>query len=279
MSTFKNVARAAGLLLSAGILAATAGSAHAGVLFSDLFNTNGALLGSTPGTSGGNWTITGSSVVNPLTVTGNKLVVNNTGQDAFSALTAPVTTTDGTSLYTGFTVNVSAATAGGDYFVHLANPAATSATNFYQRIFVKSSGTGYVIGLASNSGTGAVTTYGTTVLNFGTDYKVVNAWNFAATDTMNLYVNPTDAVETNNVAEVAGYTWTGAAEPTTLAAVNIRQGGAATGATLTLDELTVANTFAEAAGFAAVPEPGSLALIGLSVLPGVAVLRRRRAAK
>lgn len=252
-------------------------SLRADIVFEDDFNNNGALLGSTPGV-GGVWTITGTSTVNPLTVTGNALQMANNGQDAFGAFTSPVPVTGGNSIYTGATVVVTAANTAGDYFMHLSNPASTTTTIFLQRLFVRSSGAGFQFGLASNSGTGAVTTWGTTELSLNQAYRVVTSWDFVAgsgNDVFNVYVDPTDATQGNNTAYIAGYNWTGTAEPTALAAFNVRQGTAANAATLSVDNVTVATTFSEAARLTAIPEPtaAGLALMGLI---GLAGFNRRR---
>lgn len=262
--------------LSAMTAIALGGVAKADIYFQDNFDTNGALLGLNPNV-GGTWTITGASVVNPLTVSSNALGITTTGQDAFGALTGAVPATGGNSLFTGIDINLSAAQATGDYFLHLSDPAGTT-TNFYQRLYARSSGAGYQLGLQSNSGTGTLITYGTDELAFNRPYRIVTSWDFVsglANDVFNIYVDPTDATPGNNVAYLAGYAWTGNAEPLQLAAVNFRQGTAANAPTMTADELIVSNVFADAAQLTVIPEPAAgLALVGLAGLAGL--VRRRR---
>ena len=266
------------ILLALALLLANFAPTIAGVHM-DAFNNNGALLGSNP-QLGGPWTITGTSVVNPLTVSGGRLSIAATGQDAFSAFSAQIATTAGTSIYKGFDLNLTSANATGDYFIHFSDPAGTT-TNFYDRVFAQSSGAGFVIGVASGSGTGTVTTYGTQVLNFGQNYHVVSAWNFVSgtlNDTFTLFVDPKDA----NVASNTAYTnavWSGTlAEPTTnVSAINIRQG--TTGPVGSIDNLVVSGIFSEAANISVVPEPSSFELIGMMGLTGLVIASRLRKKK
>lgn len=234
------------LVLAAGIAA----PASAQLVLSDNFNsyTNGNLVPQ------GGWTATGTVFTTPLQVAGgaDKYVQFGTsGEDDYKAFTSLVTLTPTQSLETTFDVNISAATAAGDYFTHLSNPAGTTA-NFYQRVFARSSGAGFQLGLLDTSGTGNVTTWGTTVLSFNTSYNIKVTWNFLAganNDTFTLDVNS---------ANYLNHTWTstGIAEPASLAAANLRQGGATTSATLQLDNLNVT----------AVPGPGSLACLATGLL-------------
>jgi hypothetical protein len=229
------------------------------IVFSDAFNTNGPLLGTTPQV-GGLWTITGTSVVNPLQVVSGQASLVTTGQDAYSAFSAPVPVATTQALQTSFTLTVSAAQATGDYFLHLSDPAGT-ASNFYSRIFARSSGGGFLLGFASNAGTGTVTTYGSDVLTFGTSYQVSSTWNFISGP-----LNDTFSLSVNGNPYIASYTWTGAAEPATnVSAVNFRQGTGANAATLLVDNLQVK----------AIPEPSSASIVGLALV-GLVGLRRRR---
>ncbi len=272
--TIQKTASRLGLLATFALIGATT-PAMAATLFSDTFENAGALVGSTPAV-GANWAQTGTTITNPLTVTSGFLPLATSGQDVFGALSSPAPTTAGTKLFTGFNISLTAASATGDYFLHLSDPAGTT-TNFYQRVYARSSGAGFQLGIASGSGAGSVITYGSTVLSFTTNYRVVSSWEFiagTANDALSLYVDPIDPVDTNNTPYIGGYTWTGAiAEPTAnVSAVNIRQGTAATAPTLSIDNLMVADTFSSVL----IPEPGTMALIGLSLLPGIALLRRRK---
>lgn len=244
----------------------TAAPAFGTVLLDDSFTyTDGALVGQ------GGWGQTGTVVTNPIQVSSGQAVLGTSGQDAYKGLSASAPNTPGNSLYTGADVTVTAAQATGDYFLHLSDPLATS-SNFYQRVFAKASGGGFVLGLVDNSGTGSVITYGTNILNLGQTYRVVVGWTFVAgttNDTFKLYVDPADASEPSNTPYLT-HTWTSTlAEPAQLAAANLRQGSASNAPSVKVDNLVVSTGFAEA-----VPEPATVGLLGLGML----LFRRRKTA-
>ncbi len=246
----------------------TGDQGRAAIVFSDSFNRgDGALAGTSPET-GGAWAQTGTTATNPISLSGGLVALTTTGQDVYAALGSPVANTGGTSLYAAVDLRLTAAQATGDYFLHFSDPVATQ-SNFYGRLGARSSGAGYQLTITSNGG--GTTTFGTSVLDFNTTYRVVVAWNFVtgpANDTFDVYVNPADPVPANNTAYIGGHTWTGNAEPgTQVSAVNFRQGTASNAPTLTMDNLVVATTFAEI-----VPEPSSAIL----VLAGALGFARRR---
>jgi hypothetical protein len=267
------------LILFTASTVALSHSALATVNFSDDFNSyvNGNLAGTTMDATGqGTWKQTGATATNPIQINNGAVAIGTSGQDIYSALTTPITLTDGNSFYIGLTANVSAAQATGDYFLHWSTPAGTTST-FQERLFVKSSGSGFVLGYATTAG--GTTAYGTTVLNFNTSYQLVLAYNDVAgplNDTFSLYLNPTDtSVEANNTAYLtSGYVGTGA-EQTTISAINFRQGTAANAPTLTADNLVVGTTFADAAVFP-VPEPSTVVLGVLGGMAGLVIWKRRK---
>src|SRR5688572_17053629 len=158
-------------LCAAAAVSFASSESRAVVVFDDNFDsyTSGQpLLGQ------GGWTITGTSTVNPLMVAGgpdNHVPLTTTGQDAFKAFDSGVVHADGDDLQTSVEINVSAAQAAGDYFFHLSDPVATT-TNFFQRLFARSSGTGFQLGIQGTSGTGGTVAYGSTVLNLTQTYDV-----------------------------------------------------------------------------------------------------------
>ena len=226
----------------------------------------------------GTWAQTGSSTATPIQVTAGKASIGTSGQDAYSPLPGgPISIADGTSFYLGLTLNVSAAQSTGDYFLHY-TPTVGDSSLFLDRLFVKSSGSGYVLGwLATGGGTAS---YGSTVLNLNQDYRLVLAYHAVAgtlNDTSAIYVNPfTDpTVELNNTA-YASFTWNSTnPENPTVAAINLRQGTAANAPTLTVDDLNASGVFGDVTTFT-VPEPGSLAILGGFGL--LTYLLRRRSA-
>jgi hypothetical protein len=260
----------------AAAAALTASAAQAAPVLSDGFDTyaNGNLAGQ------GGWTATASAAT-PIQVAGGADKVASlgpSGQDDYKAFTAPVANSAGTSLYTGADIHVTAAQSGssqlGDYFLHLSNPAGTT-SGFFQRLYARSVTGGYQLGLVDTSGTGSTITFGTDVLELDETYRVVLSWDFvdgANNDAFQVYVDPTGATEAVNTPYLT-HAWTSAtAEPTQLAAANLRQGGGSFAPTATVDDLVVSTNFAEAV---AVPEPAGLALAG-AVVGALGLGRRRR---
>jgi hypothetical protein len=210
------------------------------------------------------WSLTGSTTTNPIQVGGatdKYAALGTSGEDLYKAFTTAVPHADGQSIETTFTLTASAAQATGDYFLHLSSPAGTS-SNFYERVFAKSSGTGYVLGLTDTSGTGSITDYGTNVLSFGTAHTVDIVWNFVAGGTNNDTF--TMNVDGNQYLTHA-WSSTSINEPSTIEAVNLRQGSATQSATVQVDNINVTAS--------AVPEPASLAA---AATVGLLALGRRR---
>jgi hypothetical protein len=264
------------LLLAASSVAVTQ-SALAAQYFVDDFNSynNGNLAGTSADAVGqGPWRQTGASATTPIQVVNGAVSLGTSGQDVYAPLVSPITLTDGSSFYIGLNVNVASAQSTGDYFLHWSTPSGTTST-FEERLFIKSSGSGFVFGYDGSSG--GTVNYGTTALNFNTSYQLVLAYNVVTgplNDTFSLYLNPIDqSVEGNNTAYLnSGYVGTGA-EQTTVSAINFRQGTAANAPSLTADNLVVGTTFADVT---TVPEPSTVALGILGGLIGVVAWKRRK---
>jgi len=239
---------------------------HGSVVFFDGFNTSdGNLVGYN------SWAQTLSTATSPIQVNNQAVVLGSSGQDANHAAT--ITGTAGTSFYIGISINISAAQANGDYFLHTASSAGSSTHG--SRIYIKSSGVGFVLGVGANNG---ATTYGSTVLDLGTMYRVVFRYDFISgtgNDSMVAYVSPGSLTEGNN-SVYASITATSGSDISGVGVVNFRQGTAGDAPTLTLDGLTVATTFGEVVP---VPEPTNIALgifaVGLLAFSGVRAWRKK----
>jgi hypothetical protein len=270
----KNCVRLLSFVVLPGLLFVSPLASQASVSFFDDFNGygNGNLIGQ------GTWAQTGTSIATPVQVNNGTVVLGTSGQDAYSALTTPLSYTDGSSFFIGATVIITAAQATGDYFMHWSTPAGTTSV-FQERFFAKSATGGFVFGYDGSSG--GTVNYSSSVLSLNTSYRIVLAYTAVAgtlNDTFALYVNPTDlSVEGNNTAYMtSGYVGTGAeASPQTVSAINFRQGTAANAPSVILDNLTVATLFSEAAPASPVPEPSTLALGLFGGFLGLVALRRK----
>jgi hypothetical protein len=247
-------------LLVGASLAASSSPAVAAVIFSDDFNkADQALLGTTP-VVGGAWTITGTSVVNPLNITSNAVPMTATGQDAFSLFSTAVPNVAANVITTSLDINLQ--TAGtGDYFAHLGDG---GTSNFYQRLFAQASGAGYVLGILETSGGTPTPAYGTTVLPFGQSQHVDITWTMIPGAT-----NDQFAVLVNSLPYVTK-TWVSpTAEPTLVSSANLRQGTTGSAPTITgLDNYSVD-------ALVIVPEPACVALMLICGVMGLVVRRNR----
>lgn len=259
------------VILTACLSLATVES-RAAIVFADSFATDGPLIGANADI-GGTWANVSAVIANPVQVVGGRVVISTSGQDVLAPFTSPISRVNGESVFMSQVINLSAAQANGDYFSHLSS----TPTSFFSRLHARTSGSGFSLGIVSTSGTGAVLTYGSTALDFGVDYQVVTAWDFvagASNDLFSIYVDPIDPTRANNTAYVSNVVWgSSSAEPTSFGFASIRQGGASNAPTLTLDNMIVATQFSDVV--TAVPEPSSLAVLGLIGVAG-AVVRRRR---
>lgn len=249
-------------LFATALVAAMAANASATIVYQTNFNSptysDGAIIGQD------GWVITGTSTTNPInvanTATDGNVTLTTTGQDVNRPYT-PVATSDKVLL----SADINVATAGtGDYFLHVSDG---SSSLFYDRVFVKSSGAGFVMALGTSSG--ATPTYGSTVLNFGQTYHIVAEYDFVTGSTTNdtgaLYVNPTDPINGGDNLYVAATTQ--GTDATTISAVNLRQGTTGSAPGVTVDNIAVA--------VQTVPEPSSLVLAGIACLGCLGAFRRR----
>jgi uncharacterized protein YjbI with pentapeptide repeats len=198
----------------------------------DFDNLVGELVGSSP-TVGGDWSQTGTQGANPIQTSGSEAYLSGFGQDAYSGFTSSITNTTGRGMITSLELNLNAASGDGDYFLHLSDPLGTT-FNFYQRLFARASANGFQLGLRDTSGTGSATTWGELELNYGETYHVDVQWTFVPGDTNDQFTVTLDH------STYLTHAWTSeTAEPAQLAAVNLRQGTAANGPSLWLDNLEV----------------------------------------
>ena len=268
----KNVA----ITVLASVLALSSKNIFATPVISDSFtDPNGALIGQSSQIGTGSWTITGASVVNPIQVSSGLVPLANNGQDVYDQFSSAVSTTSGGSIFAGLDLDVTAAQTTGDYFLHFCSVAGAT-SGFYDKVWAKSSGAGFVLGSQDNNGT---VTYGSTVLTLGTTYRLVTEEDFvsgALNDTFKFYVNPTDlSVAANNTTYLTA-TWSGTtAEASTYAEVNFRQGSSSAAPTETVDNLIVGTAFSDVSP-APTPEPSTIALLTLGGVAGLAAIRRKR---
>ena len=240
-----------------------ASAANASVYYSTNFSS-----GYSPGNLVGqnNWAQISTNSNTPIQVSSGLAVVGTSGQDVVRALTSTVPLTSSTTVYVSASLKVTAAQSAGDYFLGLDTSA--NGGGYYGRIFAKSSGAGFVLGLSAQTTTG---TYGSTVLNLGETYTVVYAWDFvsgAANDTFAMYVNPTSSTRADLTSYLTA-AWSGTEPSSALASIALRQGTASSAPSVSVGSLAVGSSLTDVG----VPAPGALALLGVAGLVGS---RRRR---
>jgi len=202
--------------------------------------------------NGNGWTAHSGAGTNPIKVAasgltyagyygsaiGNSISLTTSGEDDNRTYTA----INSGSAYAAAMINVSAAQATGDYFFHLG----TSTSTFNARLFIKSSGAGFVVGI-SKVNTSPV--YGATVYSFNTTYLVVIKYTYIAgltNDRADAFVLTSPSMPNVEPAATVSSTDSGTGtDATTLTAVFVRQGTAANAPTLQIDGIRVAASWSD----------------------------------
>ncbi|MCF8381099.1 MAG: hypothetical protein K9H49_16115 [Bacteroidales bacterium] len=203
-----------------------------------------------------NWLIQQTSTTNPLTIAdggliydgysgsaiGNALAMMNTGQDAFRGFEKQK---EGV-LYMSVLVNISAATTVGDYFISFKESSTSTTNTFYRgRLWaMKDASDNLALGISKGSGTVVYTDF---TYSLNTTYLLVLKYTFNSgaddDDVCDLFINPvigdTEPLPTVTATDVQS-------DGSGLGSVLIRQGGSTSGATLTVDGIRVAQSWAHA---------------------------------
>lgn len=235
-----------GLMIAA--LSGLTSTAAAEVLVDEDFNyANGALTT----VSGGTWTAFSGAGNNPVQVSNQAItLVQGSGSREDVSISLGDTIGTGEVWYAGFDVTVSGASST-VYFAFFRG----DNLDFRGRLYVTGpANLGYRLAVGESSSITA--TWGSD-LNFGQTYRVMLAYNFDA-GTTRMWVDPTSEGD----AHITSTAFT----PFAVKNFSFRQADATS--TQIIDNLIVSTSFAEA-----VPEPGSLALLGLG---GLLACRRRR---
>ena len=210
----------------AGLLACAAPLATA-TNFSTIDFATGYTDGNLAGQNG--WIQTGTNNIDgpvqvaagSATLKGQMRLPQSTAKDVKINLSSP------TTIFVNLNLTVTKAHSAGQGVFALQTVAGGAGTAF-GRLYIKSGGAGFNLGL-NTSGGGAV--YGATELAFDTPYKIVIAYESKsgnANDIGHVYVNPTGGVWTEWPAELT-QTSTAAAEPANFKSLVLQQGQLASG--------------------------------------------------
>jgi hypothetical protein len=242
----KRIAPISSALASVVGAALLAGGANAAVLLSDSFSYAD---GSLTAVSSGKWANHSGTAGQVDVASGKVNLTEAESEDVNAQLSGGPFTTG--LLYAGLDFNFSALPSGtGTYFAHFKD---ATTSGFRARVFATTTGAAaglYRIGITNAASTSPVVI--PVDLSLGTTHRLIESYDAAAA-TSTLYLDST--------TETGG---TAAADSTTTLPITsyaLRQSlssGVGMG-TLTVDNLAVATTFAEV-----VPEPGSIALVGLA---------------
>lgn len=173
-------------------------------------------------------------------VSGNAVTLTTSGEDVYKSFTSATPA----SVYLAFLMKVQSAQTG-DYFIAL-SPAAVQ-YNYFARVHIKASGTGYAIGISkSNEVTGGAS-YGTTVLAFNTTYLFVVKHTFVSgdlNDSERIFVFSSTIPTTEpTTSEVGPYVETTKTDPTDVGYITLRQGGATYAPALILDGIRISDNW------------------------------------
>ena len=203
--------------------------------------------------SNAGWTISNApNSVNPIsivqpglsfsgyTTSGNAVLLNTNGQDVYKSFSS----ISSGSVYLSFLMKVDTVKTG-DYFIALSP--SSSQTNYFARLHIKSSGTGFLIGVSKSSEVSGGSKYGTTVYNLKSTYFVVVKYDFLASSTTNDQINvyvfsaslPTAEPGTQ---EISSYT-NGIADAADLGIVTLRQGAASSAPYLVIDGIRIGTSW------------------------------------
>ncbi|MEO6490473.1 MAG: YDG domain-containing protein [Ferruginibacter sp.] len=227
-----------------------------GVVNSQVLTEDFNYTAGTAATANG-WTAYSGAGTNPILVTspgftytghtgsgiGNAVTMTTSGEDINRGFTGITTG----SVYGSMLVNVTAATATGDYFAGLL----TNTTTFPVRIYIKSTTGGYFFGISKVNG---AISYETTVRTFNTVYFVVcnYVYNTGSTtdDVVNLWINPAlgGAETAATIPAVSGAT-----DIATITAFFLRQGTATTASTQRVDAIRAGATWSSVTALSAPP--------------------------
>jgi len=171
----------------------------------------------------------------PSSGVGNAITMTTSGEDDSKTFAPTINSGDA---YASFLINVTTAQSAGDYFFALYDGA------YKGRVFIKSSGAGFVFGIAKNSTTA---TYEATVRTFSTTYLVVLKYTFntgnATDDVVSLFVNPVLGL-TEPAATIPATTSGGAGDAVTMDRIAFRQGTAGSASAQIIDAIRVGTTWA-----------------------------------
>lgn len=245
-----------------------------------LFNENFDYVAGSPLLDNG-WALT-NSTLNPILVTssgltyagyqssgiGNAAGMVSTGQDVRKDFTEQSTGT----LYAGFLVNVSAAQANGDYFLHFIQPPGGSNV-FKGRVWIKKdpSSSNFAFGITKSSTTSAQIAYTGYNYALNTTYLVVLKYKFNSgtyNDDVALFIDPVIGAPEPGTPAVS-YIDNTQADAASLGFIALRQGSATNAPTLQVDGIRIGQTWDDVTGAIAVVPTLSewgLILLGMALL-------------
>lgn len=172
-----------------------------------------------------------------LTSSGNLASFSGAGAEAFT----PFTTTTTGSIYTSYLINVTdlANVTVNPTETYFSGITGTLSADYRARLFIKSLGTQYQLGFDTASTT---INYDATLRNVGDVVLIVIGYDFSA-NSLKAWINP--VLSTFTAATPASFTLTPTTPIVNIGGFILRQDGAASTPTITIDELRVGLTTAE----------------------------------